>query len=103
MAIELNGLSSNQTTAARGKQAEQTSAKPENKGNADNTHASKADTVRLSDAAQALQSARLQADDSSDFNAEKVAEIKAAIADGSYNISNERVADKLLQFEKLFS
>ncbi|WP_417585769.1 flagellar biosynthesis anti-sigma factor FlgM [Nitrincola sp.] len=103
MAIELNGLSSNQTTAARGKQTEQASAKPENQGNAGNTPATKADTVRLSDAAQALQSAKLQADDSSDFDAGKVAEIKAAIADGSYNISNERIADKVLQFEKLFS
>ncbi|KGK41501.1 hypothetical protein LH51_14390 [Nitrincola sp. A-D6] len=102
--MELNGLSSNQTTAARGKQTEQASAKPEDKGNAGNTTpAAKGDTVRLSDAAQALQSAKLQADDSSDFDAGKVAEIKAAIADGSYNISNERIADKLLQFEKLFS
>jgi len=32
---------------------------------------------------------------------DRVAQIKAAIADGSYTINNERIADRMLQFEKL--
>ncbi len=102
MAIELNGLSSNQTTAARNKTAEQNNATTTQRGNA-NATAPQSDTVRLSDAVQALQSANRQIDDTSDFNAERVAEIKAAMADGSFSIDAERVADKMLQFEKLFS
>ncbi|KDE40431.1 MAG: flagellar biosynthesis anti-sigma factor FlgM [Nitrincola lacisaponensis] len=101
MAIELNGLSSNQTTATRGKPAEQSGVTAEKKGNA--AAPVQADTVRLSDTVQALQAANRQSDQSSDFNADRVAEIKAAIAEGSYSINPERVADKMLQFEKLFS
>lgn len=102
MAIELNGLSSNQTTAARNKPGDQNGVNA-NKASQTNTAPAQADTVRLSDAVQALQSANRQMDDSSDFDAGRVAEIKAAIADGSYSINSERVADKMLQFEKLFN
>lgn len=102
MAIELNGLSSNQTTATRGKPAEQSGVTAEKKGNT--AAPVQADTVRLSDAVQALQQASSrQSDDTSDFNAERVTEIKAAIADGSYSVNPERIADKMLQFDKLFS
>lgn len=103
MAIELNGLSSNQTTATRGKPAEQGGVTTEKKGNTAAPPV-QADTVRLSDAVQALQQASSrQSDDTSDFNAERVTEIKAAIADGSYSVNPERIADKMLQFDKLFS
>ena len=102
MAIELNGLSSNQTAAARSKTADQGSTVA-NKSGGPNTAPSQADTVRLSDAVQAIQSANRQIDDAGDFNAERVAEIKSALADGSFSINTERVADKMLQFEKLFS
>lgn len=102
MAIELNGLSSNQTTAARSKTADQSNAVATKNGKP-NAAPTQADTVRLSDAVQAIQSANRQIDDTSDFNAERVAEIKSAMADGSFSINAERVADKMLQFEKLFS
>lgn len=102
MAIELNGLSSNQTTAARNKASDQSGVNANKTGIASPAPV-QTDTVRLSDAVQALQSANRQMDDSGDFDAGRVANIKAAIADGSYTINSERVADKMLQFEKLFN
>lgn len=102
MAIELNGLSSNQTTAARTKSTDPNSTVASNNGKP-NTSTAQADTVRLSEAVQAIQSANRQLDDASDFNAERVAEIKSAIADGSFSVNAERVASKMLQFEKLFN
>jgi negative regulator of flagellin synthesis FlgM len=103
MAIEFNSLSSNQTSASRNKPGDANSPSTQSKSSAGGTQAPPKDTVRLSDAAQAIQSAGKAAEGVPDVNAARVAEIKAAIADGSYSINNEKLADKLLQFDKLFA
>ena len=36
-------------------------------------------------------------------NAERIASLKAAIADGSYQVNSQKVAEKFLQSEQLFS
>lgn len=105
MAIDLNGLSSNQTTAARGKGTEQQrgSTQVSDKGENSALNQPGSDTVRLSDAAQALQQAGKRLDNEPDVDAERIASIKAAIADGSYKVDSGRIADKMLQFDKLFN
>lgn len=104
MAIDLNGLSSNQTTATRGKGADQQrSSQVAEKGDNSTPNQAVSDTVKLSDAAQALQEAGKRLDSAPDVDAERIASIKAAIADGSYQVDSGRIADKMLQFDKLFT
>ncbi len=61
------------------------------------------DSVQLSSQAQSLAAVEAKAKAASDVNAEKVANIRAAIADGSYSIDAVHVADKLLSLESELS
>lgn len=102
MAIDFPGLSSVQTAGNRGKVNEQAADKAPRAETpaAQGTASGQGDTVRISDAAQALQ--RSNADQgNSDVDTDRVAQIKAAIEDGSYKIDNERIAERMMQFEKL--
>ena len=60
---------------------------------------SEADSVQLSSQAQSLAAVEAKAKAANDINAEKVANIRAAIADGSYSIDEVHIADKLLSLE----
>jgi negative regulator of flagellin synthesis FlgM len=102
MAIDFPGLSSVHTAGNRGKVSEQASDKVANGGapNAQNTTAGQGDTVRLSDTAQALQRST-NTQSNADVDTDKIDRIKAAIDDGSYRIDNERIAERMLQFDKL--
>lgn len=57
------------------------------------------DTLELSDTALALKKADNTIANSPEVDLERVANIKAAIADGNYKIDYTRVAEKLLGFE----
>ncbi|MBA1239061.1 flagellar biosynthesis anti-sigma factor FlgM [Pseudomonas kunmingensis] len=57
------------------------------------------DTVQLSPEAQRLQQAADKLNDQPAVNHERVAELKKAIADGSYQVDSQRVAAKMLAFE----
>lgn len=57
------------------------------------------DTVQLSPEAQRLQQAADKLADQPAVDQERVEKLKAAIADGSYKVDNQRVAAKLLAFE----
>ena len=59
------------------------------------------DTVRISDTAQALQRSVGENSGNADVDSDRVAQIKAAIEDGSYKIDNERIADRMLQLDSL--
>eukprot|EP01155_Anaeramoeba_flamelloides_P026771 Anaeramoba_flamelloidesa820209_26.p1 GENE.a820209_26~~a820209_26.p1 ORF type:complete len:105 (+),score=4.43 a820209_26:70-384(+) len=102
MAIDFPGLSSVQTAGNRGKVSEQTADKVSNGSAhaAQNAPSGQRDTVQLSDTAQALQRST-SAQGSSDVDTDRVAQLKAAIDSGSYKIDNERVAERMLQFDKL--
>lgn len=56
-----------------------------------------ADKLELSDKAKALQTARAALADAPAVRADRVAAIKQQLADGSYSVTPEEVADKLLQ------
>ncbi|WP_201091106.1 flagellar biosynthesis anti-sigma factor FlgM [Thiocystis minor] len=60
------------------------------------------ESVTLTQTARTMSAARENASDVP-FNEAKVAEIKGAIAEGRYSIDNQRLADRMLGFERLLS
>ena len=100
MVMDITGLTSNQTASSRAKVNEQSAPEQRAQGApvADNSPA--ATGVSLSDAAQAIQKGVQQMEDSgASVNEQKVAELKAAIADGSYKVDYESTARSLFQLE----
>ncbi len=61
------------------------------------------DRVTLTDVLSQVRSLESKSQDIKIDNAERIAQIKAAIADGSYEVDAKRVAEKLLQTEVLFA
>ncbi len=100
MVIDLTSTSSHSMT--RGKVSTQRTAGAEPTVTPAKQNGSK-DTFELSSTAQALKKADAIIANSPDVNAEKVATIKTAIADGSYSINYASVAEKLLSFESQLS
>ena len=108
MAIEFTSLSTSQTqnrgrtTDANSASATQTSPEsttaPES-----NVAGAKSDVVSFSDAALALQKAESQLASTPDVDLERVAEIKAKIADGSYEINAQNIAEGMLRHEALLN
>ncbi|NPA71884.1 MAG: flagellar biosynthesis anti-sigma factor FlgM [Gammaproteobacteria bacterium] len=82
------------------------SVKPSGKGGSDSavtTSSPSADKVTLTPAsAQASQLDKMARSVDVD-NSARIAELKAAVAEGSYQVDSERVADKLMQTEALFA
>jgi negative regulator of flagellin synthesis FlgM len=60
------------------------------------------DVVELSKGAQALKSVNEKLQKQPDVNEQRVADIKAALESGTYNINDVVIADKLLQIDDLF-
>lgn len=108
MAIEFTSLSTSQALN-RGRTTDANSAsatKPTPAATAQATAsapAAKGDVVSFSDAAVALQKAEKQLASTPDVDLERVAEIKAKIADGSYEINARNIAEGMLQHEALLN
>jgi negative regulator of flagellin synthesis FlgM len=59
------------------------------------------DSVRITDTASHLISAEQTLSDVPVINSSRVAELSDALANGTYKISAEKIANQLLQFERL--
>lgn len=81
--------------------------KPSNKEGAEsgakNNAVVNTDKVTLTQATTQMSHLEKIARDVSTDNSARIAEIKVAIQDGSYQVNAERVADKLMQTEALFA
>lgn len=64
--------------------------------------AARPDTVQLSDQAKAMMKMEQRAAQAPSTNSQKIAQIRAALADGSYTIDAESVAKKMLDIDALF-
>lgn len=60
------------------------------------------DRVSVTDTASRLQKIEEELSAMPEINHEKVAEIKKAIADGTFSLDPQRIADKLIGFETSF-
>lgn len=78
-----------------GTAAASTSAKP----TTETANTSSGETVHLSNEAQQLQTISDKIRSQPVVNSARVAELKQAVADGSYKVDSGRVASKLLNFE----
>lgn len=101
MVMDITSYTSNQATTSRGKVNEQPAAA--NKAQTTQTAPESSVThnnVSLSDAAQAIQKGVEQFSNEADsVNEQRVAELKAAIDNGTYQIDYESTARNLFQIE----
>ncbi len=68
------------------------------KKSANSNSVSPSDKFELSQAGKDYQVAKAAVAGASDVREDRVAQIKAAMANGTYNISNEKLADKMLDY-----
>ena len=103
MAIDINGLNPNQPGNSRNKGIEGHTARQKLDTSTEKAevHVEKrGETVSFSGKAKDFQQIEAGLKDLSGIDEEKVANIRAALEDGSYKISAERVAQKMLNMEK---
>lgn len=108
MAIDITGPASTPNNSGRGNRVnneqQNTTGTTGGAGSAQpSVNQGIADTVKISDAAQAIQSAVNELKSEPEVNSDRVAELKAAIDSGEYKVDADRVADRMLAFESLFS
>ncbi|CRI55994.1 negative regulator of flagellin synthesis FlgM [Pseudomonas sp. TE6288] len=87
------------TGGVRGNTASGNAAKAGEANEAPKHTGASGETVHLSPEAQQLQKISDKLRDQPTVNSARVAELKQAIADGSYKVDADRVASKLLDFE----
>lgn len=104
MAIDLTGLSSTSTASNRTRLDGNTGTGQSAKGEKSvDSPRPQSETVKLSSEALSLQKLEEQASSLPDVDSDRVAQIRQAIEDGSFNVDAERVAAKMIGLEqKLF-
>lgn len=98
MVIDITGISSSQATQSRGKVNEQPAAQSRTPEAATTARPASSSSVNISDTAQAIQKS-IDNNANDGVNAERVAELRAAIEDGSYQVDAFSTAQSLFQIE----
>ena len=98
MVIDLNSNISNNLSTRRSSEKEAVSNdSAPTSGQTENVSSE----VSISTEAQSMNRLAAAIDQTSDFNAERVESLRAAIADGSYEINAERIANGILNSDEL--
>ena len=104
MAIDINSINPNQPGGSRSRATEAQQPRQKIDGSAadqSNTPAEKrGESVSFSGQAKDFQQIEANLKDLPQVDSDKVAKIRAALEDGSYDISSENVAQKMLDMEK---
>ncbi|MCP5161786.1 MAG: flagellar biosynthesis anti-sigma factor FlgM [Hahellaceae bacterium] len=104
MPIEFNGLGHTQNTRTRNLDVSQSQSKQAVANTEKATPGSevqpRGENLVLSDKAKALKDIEVGLKNKPDVDSEKVARIKAALEDGSYDVNPKRLAQKMLDFDK---
>lgn len=101
MAIDLSRLNNSPavSTTTRASSAKESSAVSASASVTKTAAVTSGEPVTLSDGAQQLQKITDKLNDQPTVNSARVAELKQAVADGSYQVDSAKVASKLLNFE----
>jgi negative regulator of flagellin synthesis FlgM len=98
MSIEINGLSSAQTSCASDA-AQVSSERSSSSDNPSAVAAAANDTVKLTDAAKQLSELENAVKEASSVDTQRVEALRQSIDDGAYEVNPGQVARKLLQYE----
>ena len=101
MGLEINGLNTNQATTKQTKGSQQVTNQG-GKSAGSKAAQSDASTIVISDEAKSLSQLQSEVSNGSAINESKVAELKAAIAEGSYKPDAERIAGKIMDIDSQF-
>jgi len=99
MSIDITGLPNNKTTNERSSAVKKDSANSE-AGKTDKTETSLADTVSLTGTAEKLRKLEAALSELPVADEDRIEGIKRAVANGTYEIDAQRIADKMLDFER---
>jgi len=104
MAIDINSINPNQPGGSRSRTVEAQQPRQKIDGSAteknDAPIEKRGESVSFSGKAKDFQQIEASLKELPEVDADKVAKIRAALEDGSYNISSENVAQKMLNMEK---
>lgn len=103
MGLEINGLNTGQAATNKAKgNAQAASQDGEKKAQGSSAKSSGNTTVNISSEAKSLSQLQGEVSKTAAFDEAKVAELKAAIDDGSYQPNADRIAGKLLDIDSQF-
>ncbi|MFW1676699.1 flagellar biosynthesis anti-sigma factor FlgM [Pontibacter sp. JAM-7] len=100
MSINLTGMTAAQLNSSRAQNNDNGQSKGVSVPGAET--APQGDTVMISDAAQSLKDIATSLAGAPEVDSDRVAAIQAALAEGSYSINADKIAEKMLQQDEAF-
>ncbi len=104
MAIDMNGINPNQPGGSRSRTVEAQEPRQKIDSSGSEKHEApkekRGESVSFSGKAKDFQQIEANLKELPEVDSDKVAKIRAALEDGSYNVSSENVAQKMLDMEK---